>query len=79
MKAIGFVAAAARIYRGEHVVICYGVANAASVRLDPMGMSLPPSRKFCTQFLPQATYDYTLMATSPEGVSVHERFSVKVR
>ncbi len=67
------------IQRGEYLAVCYGVEHAASVRLEPVGMSLPPSKQFCAQFLPQATYQYTLTATSPEGQTVREKFTVKVR
>jgi hypothetical protein len=65
--------------RGEYLAICYGVEHAATVRLDPMGTSLPPLQKFCTQLMPQATYQYTLTATSPEGRTAQEKFTVKVR
>ena len=64
--------------RGEKLTLCYGVENAASVRLDPLGWKLPPSRKFCTMYIPGATMRYTFTATSPEGRMDQERFTIKV-
>ena len=67
------------VARGEKLTICYGVKNAASLRLEPAGTSLPPSEKNCIELRPAASAEYRLTATSPEGVTAQEQFQVKVR
>jgi hypothetical protein len=44
-----------QVPRGEAVTLCYGVAHASSVRMEPNGWQLPPSAKNCTRFYPKAT------------------------
>jgi len=67
------------IRRGEPVTMCYGVAHANSVRLEPLRLSLPPSPKNCSRFYPPATLKYTLIASGVEGQTDRETFTVKVR
>ena len=64
--------------RGEPLAICYGVENAASVVIGPMGWRLTPSPKHCVMYMPGATLRYTVTATSPEGRTDRESFTVKV-
>ncbi|MFB3825255.1 MAG: hypothetical protein ACE15B_00755 [Bryobacteraceae bacterium] len=66
------------VKRGQRIAMCYGVENAVSVRLDPVGWKLPPSRKHCMMFFPPATLKYTFTATSEEGLTDRERFVIKV-
>jgi len=67
-----------QIPRGEAVTLCYGVANASAVRLEPSGWTLPPTAKNCTRFYPKATGIYTLVATGDGGTD-RKAFSVTVR
>ena len=64
--------------RGEPLAICYGVENAASVVIGPMGWRLPPSPKHCVMYRPGATLRYTVTARSAEGRTDRESFTVKV-
>ena len=64
--------------RGEPLAICYGVENAAAVVISPLGWRLPPSPKHCVMYRPGATLRYTVTATSPEGGTDRESFTVKV-
>jgi hypothetical protein len=66
------------ILRGDVLVVCYGVANARAVRLDPIGWSLPASAKYCTRFYPKISATYTLVAAG-DGGEARERFGVTVR
>ena len=68
-----------QLSRGGQLALCYGVQNAVSVRLDPPGTPLPPSAKTCIQFRPPASAQYTLTATSAEGLTAQEKFNVKVQ
>lgn len=67
-----------QIPQGEAVTLCYGVAHANSVRLEPSGWPLPPVAKNCTRFYPKATANYTLVATGDGGTD-RKAFSVTVR
>ncbi|MGH9632582.1 MAG: hypothetical protein ACRD7E_30110 [Bryobacteraceae bacterium] len=64
--------------RGEEVLICYGVENAASVRLDPAIEEITPSMNRCIQFAPKSTAEYKLIATGKDGSQAVEQFAIKV-
>ena len=74
-----FYTTSVRISRGDSALICYSVRHARAVRLDPPGTPLPPSGKTCIQFRPPASAQYTLTATSAEGLTAQEKFNVKVQ
>jgi hypothetical protein len=67
------------IQRGDAVTLCYGVAHASTVRLDPIGWSLAPIAKNCARFYPKATMKYTLVAGGAGGLLETDHFSVKVK
>jgi hypothetical protein len=67
-----------QIPRGEAVTLCYGVAHATTVRMEPNGWQLPPVSKSCTRFYPKATATYTLVATGDGGTD-RKAFAVTVR
>jgi len=73
-----FATSERQIPRGEAVTLCYGVAHASAVRLEPSGWTLPPTAKNCTRFYPKATATYTLVATGDGGTD-RKAFSVTVR
>jgi len=66
------------VVRGEAATICYGVAHATTVRLEPIGWQLPPS-KDCVRFYPSTTMKYRLVATGVDGKSDRLSFSVAVK
>ena len=67
-----------QIPRGEAVTLCYGVAHATTVRMEPNGWQLPPLEKNCTRFYPKATATYSLVAIGAGGTQ-RKAFSVTVR
>jgi hypothetical protein len=73
-----FTTSERKIPRGEAVTVCYGVAHASTVRMEPNGWQLPPTAKNCTRFYPKATATYTLIATGVGGTE-RKAFSVTVR
>lgn len=73
-----FTTSERQIPRGEAVTLCYGVAHARAVRMEPNGWQLPPSGKNCTRFYPKASGTFTLIATGDGGVD-RKDFSVTVR
>jgi hypothetical protein len=67
-----------QIPRGEAVTLCYSVAHASAVRLEPSGWQLPLGTNNCTRFYPKASGTYALTATSVGGTK-RKAFAVTVR
>ncbi len=55
-----FYATPAEIRRGETVQLCYGVANAKTVKLEPQSNPVWPSYARCVDVTPAKTTTYTL-------------------
>jgi type II secretory pathway pseudopilin PulG len=68
-----------RIHSGETAQICYGVANAKSVTLQPQSSQVWPSHNLCVDVKPSKTTTYTLVATGTDGKSVSQQVTVEVR
>jgi len=64
---------------GERVVICYTVANARSVTIDPTGYRGGPEPKGCTTDMPRKSTTYVVTAIGADGNRDEERATVKVR
>jgi hypothetical protein len=60
-------------------LVCYGVANAKSVRIEPFIESITPSLSRCVQASPKRTTEYTLTAEDGAGHSVSQAIMVKVQ
>ena len=73
-----FTTSERQIPRGEAVTLCYGVAHASTVRMEPNGWQLPPVARNCTRFYPMVTATYTLIAAG-EGGTDRKTFAVSVR
>jgi hypothetical protein len=71
--------APARIRRGETAQVCFGVANAKSVTLEPQDNPVWPSHSLCVDVKPVKTTTYTLTATGADGQSVSQQVTVEVR
>jgi hypothetical protein len=77
--AIQMLYATPRIHRGETAQVCYGVANAKTVTLEPQSGEVWPSHNRCVDVKPLKTTTYTLVATSADGKSVSQQVTVEVR
>ena len=77
--AIQMLYATPQIHRGETAQICFGVANAKSVKLEPQDNPVWPSHNLCVDVKPKKTTTYTLTATGSDGKSVSQQVSVAVR
>jgi hypothetical protein len=64
--------------KGEKSVLCYGVAEAKSVRLDPPVEDIKPSLSRCIEIAPKRTTTYTLTAVGQDGRSVTQSASVRI-
>jgi hypothetical protein len=69
----------AAIHKGQTAQLCYGVANAKKVTLEPQSSPVWPSYSRCVDVTPTKTTIYTLTASDDEGHTVSQAFTVKVQ
>jgi hypothetical protein len=74
-----FYATPGVVRRGETVQICYGVANAKTVTLEPQSNPVWPSYSRCVDVKPQTTTTYTLAIADASGNTKTQTLEVKVR
>jgi hypothetical protein len=74
-----FYASRGVIRRGQSVQLCYGVANAKSVKLEPQSGPVWPSYSRCVDVTPSKTTTYTLTIADAAGNIQSESLEVKVR
>jgi hypothetical protein len=74
-----FYASPGQVHRGETVQICYGVANAKTVTLEPQPNPVWPSYSRCVDVKPTRTTTYTLTIADASGNSKTQTLEVKVR
>ncbi|HXT27594.1 MAG TPA: hypothetical protein VN749_22450 [Candidatus Eisenbacteria bacterium] len=65
--------------RGETAQVCFGVANAKSVKLEPQTSPVWPSHNLCVEVKPVKTTVYTLTASGADGQTVAQQVTVRVR
>ena len=74
-----FYATPGEIRRGEPVQLCYGVANAKSVKLEPQSNPVWPSYSRCVEVTPAKTTTFTLTIADPAGNTKSQSLTVTVR
>jgi len=74
-----FYASPGAIRRGETVQLCYGVANAKSVKLEPQSNPVWPSYSRCVDVTPTKSTTYTLTVADAAGNTRIQSLDVKVR
>jgi uncharacterized membrane protein len=74
-----FYATAVTIRPGESAQLCYGVSNAASVRIDPPVESLRPAFQHCLDVSPRKNTTYTLTAVDAQGNTKTATAVIRVR
>ena len=62
-----FYASPGAIHKGESVQLCYGVANAKSVKLEPQPNAVWPSYARCVSTSPAKSTTYTLTVSDAAG------------
>jgi hypothetical protein len=67
------------VKRGETAQLCYGVANAKTVTLEPQSEPVWPSYSRCVDVKPAKTTTYTLTAQDANGHSVTQTLEIKVK
>ncbi len=74
-----FYAYPGTIRRGETVQLCYGVANAKTVKLEPQSNPVWPSYSRCVEVTPTKSTIYTLTIADAAGNNRTQTLEVKVR
>jgi hypothetical protein len=74
-----FYASPGEIRRGGTVQLCYGVANAKTVKLEPQSNPVWPSYSRCVDVAPTKTTTYTLTIADAAGNTKTQTVEVKVR
>jgi hypothetical protein len=76
--AIQMLYATPKIRKGETAQICYGVANAKTVTLEPQTNKVWPSHNLCVDVKPAKTTTYALTAIGADGKSLSQQVTVEV-
>lgn len=74
-----FYAVPGAVRRGETVQLCYGVANAKTVKLEPQSNPVWPSYSRCVDVTPTKSTTYTLTIADAAGNTRTQTLEVKVR
>jgi hypothetical protein len=74
-----FYATAGEIHRGEKLQLCYGVANAKTVKLEPQDNPVWPSYGRCVEVSPTKSTTYTLTIQDSAGNTRTQSIDIKVR
>ena len=73
-----FYATPGEVRRGEPVQLCYGVANAKTVTLEPQSNPVWPSYSRCVDVSPTKTTTYTLTVADASGHTLAKTLQVTV-
>ncbi|MGA2327630.1 MAG: hypothetical protein ABSH05_15205 [Bryobacteraceae bacterium] len=79
VKILQFYASPGALRKGEQAILCYGVANAKTVRLEPEVEPVWPSLSRCLYVAPRRDTRYTLTAEGADGKRVEESFEIRVK
>jgi hypothetical protein len=78
-KILSFYVTPGLAHRGDTVELCYGVANAQTVKIDPdIGRGTWPSVNRCIDITPKKTTTYTLTAQDAHGNTKTESLTLEV-
>jgi hypothetical protein len=79
VKIVQFYSREGTLFEGSTTVLCYGLANARSVRIEPPVEGVSVSVNNCVEVAPERDTRYTLTAEGNDGHVVSESFVLKVR
>jgi hypothetical protein len=78
VKILTFYASPPVVKRGERTLLCYGVAGAKTVKIEPPVENLTPVLSRCFEVRPARDTAYSLTATDAQGHAVSQQASVRV-
>ncbi|MDP9338138.1 MAG: hypothetical protein M3P45_04645 [Acidobacteriota bacterium] len=74
-----FYASAGVVHRGDSLQLCYGVANAKTVKLEPQDNPVWPSYNRCVEVSPTKDTTYTLTIQDAAGNTKAQSLDIKVK
>ena len=78
LKILTFYASPATVAPGGRTLVCYGVSNAKSVRIEPYLDDLKPAISRCLEVHPTADTQYKLTAVDAKGREAVQSFTLHV-
>jgi hypothetical protein len=78
VKIVQFYSREGTLFEGSSTVLCYGLANARSVRIEPPVEGVAVSLNRCVEVAPKRDTRYTLTAEGKDGHVVSESFVLHV-
>ena len=78
LKILNFASDTGVVAPGGRVLLCYGVANAVRVTIDPQIKPLKPAITYCLEAFPRRTTTYKLTAEDGEGRSASASLTIRV-
>jgi hypothetical protein len=79
VKILNFAASKGTLHHGEHTTLCYGVNEAARVRIEPELPNVYPAFSNCLDIAPTKTTTYKLIAEDKAGKAVDASLTINVR
>jgi len=67
VRILRFYATTGSVQPGDKARLCYGVANAKSVRISPSLEPVAPAANRCFEIVPERTTHYTILAEGFDG------------
>lgn len=78
LKVLSFYANPVEVKRGSRALVCYGVSNAASVRIEPPVGETWPSTSRCLEVTAAKDTDYKLTARDSAGHEQSRTLSLRI-
>ena len=79
LKVFSFYATPGEVRAGQPVELCYGVANAKTLRIEPEDPDVWPSQNHCVEVSPKKDTTYTMTAEDGAGHKDVKTLTVRVR
>ncbi len=79
VKILNFYARDGNMTEGDRTVLCYGVYNAKSVRIEPWVGEVTPSIARCLAVAPEQDTRFTIAAVGEDGSAASETFVLPVK
>jgi hypothetical protein len=78
VKVLAFSLSSGAIRKGQSVQLCYGVANAKNVKIEPPVGDIWPSMQRCVDVAPKKDTTYVLTADDGQGHTDTAQLAIKV-
>lgn len=78
LKILNFYANPPVLSKGRKGSLCYGVSNAAKVRIEPDVEPIRPALSHCVEIAPSRSTEYSLVAEDGAGKTLRQSVSVRL-